>query len=73
MEEGGFYYTLEWDGSLRIRDRYWWPCCEGIGAAAFLNVIDGDILYETWYRKTWNFSAIHFIDRDCGGWHLQLD
>jgi sulfoquinovose isomerase len=73
VEEGGFYYTLEWDGSPRIRDRYWWPCCEGIGAAAFLNVIDGDILYETWYRKIWNFSAMHFIDRDRGGWHPQLD
>ena len=39
----------------------------------FLNVIDGNILYETWHRKILNFSAIHFIDRDCGGWHLQLD
>ncbi len=40
-EKGGFYYTLDWDGSPRIADRYWWPCCEGIGAASFLNAIEG--------------------------------
>ena len=33
-EKGGFYYTLDWAGAPRLRDRYWWPCCEGIGAAA---------------------------------------
>jgi sulfoquinovose isomerase len=67
-EKGGFFYTLEWDGSPRIRDRFWWPCCEGIGAAAFLNSIDGDIDYENWYRRIWDFSATHFIDRSHGGW-----
>jgi sulfoquinovose isomerase len=72
-EKGGFYYTLGWDGAARIRDRYWWPCCEGIGAAAFLNAIDGDAVYEEWYRRIWNFSAAHLIDRDHGGWHAQLD
>jgi sulfoquinovose isomerase len=71
--KGGFYYTLEWDGSPRIRDRYWWPCCEGVGAAAFLNAIDGDVFYEDWYRRIWNFSAAHFIDRIHGGWHPQLN
>ena len=71
-EKGGFYYTLEWDGSPRIRDRYWWPCCEGIGAAAFLNAIDGDAFYEEWYRNVWNFSATNLIDRVNGGWHPQL-
>ena len=33
---GGFYYTIDWSGAPRIRDRIWWPCCEGIGAAHFL-------------------------------------
>ena len=70
---GGFYYTIEFDGRPRIRDRYWWPCCEGIGAAAFLNSIDGDPLYEDWYRRIWNFTAARFIDRTHGGWHPQLD
>jgi mannose/cellobiose epimerase-like protein (N-acyl-D-glucosamine 2-epimerase family) len=72
-EKGGFYYTIEWDGSPRIRDRYWWPCCEGIGAASFLNAIDGEGMYEDWYRRIWNFSAAQFIDRQHGGWNPQLD
>lgn len=71
--KGGFYYTLEWDGSARIRDRYWWPCCEAIGASAFLNAIDSSEIYEDWYRRIWNFSAARFIDRRHGGWHAQLD
>lgn len=72
-DAGGFYYTLEWDGSARIKDRYWWPCCEAIGAASFLNAIDGDAAYEEWYRRIWSFCATRFIDRENGGWHAQLD
>ena len=70
---GGFYYTLDWDGRPLIRDRYWWPCCEGVGAAFFLNSIDGDPIYEEWYRRIWDFIAVRFIDRDRGGWRAQID
>ncbi len=73
MEAGGFYYTLDWEGRPRIRDRYWWPCCEGVGAAAFLNSIDGGPAYEEWYRRIWSFIATRFIDRDNGGWRAQID
>ena len=72
-ELGGFYYTLAWDGKPAIRDRYWWPCCEGIGAAAFLNSIDGATVYEEWYRRIWGFVATRFMDRDNGGWRAQVD
>jgi sulfoquinovose isomerase len=72
-DAGGFYYTLEWDGSPLVRDRYWWPCCEGIGASAFLNDIDGDPIYERWYRQIWSFTATRFIDSENGGWRAQVD
>jgi sulfoquinovose isomerase len=72
-EKGGFFYTVEFDGSPRIRDRFWWPCCEGIGAAAFLNSIDADANYEIWYRRIWDFIAMHFIDRNHGGWFPQTE
>jgi mannose/cellobiose epimerase-like protein (N-acyl-D-glucosamine 2-epimerase family) len=72
-EKGGFYYTMNWDGSPRIRDRYWWPCCEAIGASAFLGSIDGDALYETWYRRVWSFTTRCFIDPVNGGWRGQVD
>jgi len=72
-KSGGFYYTLDWEGRPRIRDRYWWPCCEGIGAAHFLNRIDGDPNYERWYRQIWSFISTFFIDHDNGGWRAQVD
>jgi mannose/cellobiose epimerase-like protein (N-acyl-D-glucosamine 2-epimerase family) len=69
---GGFYYTLDWSGAPLIRDRLWWPCCEGIGAAAFLARLDGEGAYETWYRRIWGFAARRLIDRRAGGWRPQL-
>lgn len=72
-DKGGFYYTLDWEGRPCVRDRYWWPCCEGVGAAAFLNAIEGDASYEVWYRRIWSFIAACFIDRDNGGWRAQVD
>ncbi|MBV8473027.1 MAG: AGE family epimerase/isomerase [Hyphomicrobiales bacterium] len=73
QERGGFYYTLDWSGAPRVRDRLWWPCCEGIGAANVLGALDGGAEYEDWYRRIWGFCARHFIDRRNGGWRLQLD
>jgi mannose/cellobiose epimerase-like protein (N-acyl-D-glucosamine 2-epimerase family) len=70
---GGFYYTLNWDGAPAVRDRFWWPCMEAIGAAAVLNALDGDPLYEHWYRRVWDWSAAHLLDREHGGWRPQLN
>ena len=72
-QRGGLYYTLEYDGSPRVRDRLWWPICEGIGAAHFLGALDGGEVCETWYRRFWDFAARHFIDPRHGGWRCQLD
>jgi mannose/cellobiose epimerase-like protein (N-acyl-D-glucosamine 2-epimerase family) len=69
---GGFYYTLDWSGAPLIRDRLWWPCCEGIGAAAFLRRLEQGNVYETWYRRIWDFAARRLIDRRAGGWRPQL-
>lgn len=73
QEHGGFYFTVGWDGMPVDRDRYWWPCTEGIAAAAFLGAITGDEIYEEWYRRIWDWSRTHLIDRELGGWHHQLD
>jgi mannose/cellobiose epimerase-like protein (N-acyl-D-glucosamine 2-epimerase family) len=70
---GGFYYTLDWYGRPLIRDRLWWPCCEGIGAAAFLAAHQSGAFHEGWYRRIWSFAARHLIDRRAGGWRPQLD
>jgi mannose/cellobiose epimerase-like protein (N-acyl-D-glucosamine 2-epimerase family) len=75
---GGVYYTLEWSGAPRVRDRLWWPICEGIGAATFLGALEGGASVEAesveaWYRRLWNFAARCLIDRRDGGWLPQLD
>src|SRR6476619_2884516 len=43
---GGFYYTLDWSDRPDQVDRFWWPCAEGIGAAAALGSVDSDPFYE---------------------------
>jgi mannose/cellobiose epimerase-like protein (N-acyl-D-glucosamine 2-epimerase family) len=70
-ESGGFHYTLDWDGKPRLRNRLWWPAAEGIGAAAFLNAVDGAREYEDWYRRIWNFAANQLIDSENGGWRTE--
>jgi mannose/cellobiose epimerase-like protein (N-acyl-D-glucosamine 2-epimerase family) len=70
---GGLYYTLEYDGAPRVRDRLWWPICEGIGAAHFLHALDADATCEAWYRRFWDFAARRLIDARHGGWRCQLD
>jgi mannose/cellobiose epimerase-like protein (N-acyl-D-glucosamine 2-epimerase family) len=70
-ERGGFWYTLDWSGAPRLRNRLWWPAAEGVGAAAFLNVIDGRDEYEGWYRRIWDFIAGRLIDREQGGWRTE--
>ena len=52
---GGFYYTLDWSDRPDQTDRYWWPCAEGIGAAAALGSVNSDPFYEEWYRRIWSF------------------
>lgn len=69
---GGFHYTLDWDDKPLLRNRLWWPCAEGIGAAHFLSEIDGDAQYEEWYRRIWDFVANHLIDREHGGWFTEV-
>ena len=54
-----------------MRNRLWWPAAEGIGAAAFLNAIDGAPQYEDWYRRIWDFVADRLIDRENGGWRTE--
>ena len=70
--KGGFYYTLDFANQPAITHKIWWPVTEAIGAAAFLNALTPNHFYEHWYRKVWDFSAIHFIDPATGGWFPEL-
>ena len=70
---GGFYYTLDWSNAPDRTDRFWWPCAEGIGAAAALNSLSDHVFYEAWYRRIWGFVDGYVIDKVRGGWHPELD
>ena len=70
---GGFYYTLDWNDTHDRTDRFWWPCAEGIAAAAVMASYDNDPLYEIWYRRIWGFVGANIIDGKNGGWFPELN
>jgi len=72
-KKGGFFYTLDWGNKPEQTVRFWWPCAEGIAAAAVLASADNDIRFEKWYRRIWDFVDTRFIDHDLGGWFPELD
>ena len=69
----GLAYTVDWNGLPVNEDHYWWPIAEGIGASAYLARITANPLYEAWYRRLWDYAAVHLIDRGAGGWYPQLN
>lgn len=72
-KDGGIFYTLDFDGTPAIRDRYWWPVTEGIGVLASLIKLDRRPSDEAWYRKLWQFAGAHFMDAENGGWFPEID
>ncbi|WP_084794284.1 AGE family epimerase/isomerase [Pseudoponticoccus marisrubri] len=72
-EGGGFFYTLNFDGSPRIRSRYWWPVTEAIGVLASLIKLERRAEDEAWYRRLWQFADAHFVDHARGGWFPEID
>ena len=71
-KNGGLYYTLEYDGAPRVRDRLWWPICEGMAAAYVIARHDDDPFFEEWYRRIVTFADAHLIDYANGGWRPAL-
>ncbi len=69
----GLVYTLDFDGTPAVRDRYWWPVTEAIGALASLIKLERDPADEAWYRRLWTFADQHFIDHERGGWFPEID
>jgi len=73
LPDGGLCYTLDYSGHIAIRDRYWWPVAEAIGAISALQQIDPREEDEVWYRKLWRFAHDHLVDHRFGGWYPELD
>ena len=76
--DGGYVYTLDRYGTPAIRDRYWWPVTEAIGAVAALLKLEDAPEADTskddaLYRRLWRFAQSHFIDAEHGGWYPEID
>ena len=70
---GGLVYTVGHDGQPRVDDRLHWVAAEGIGAAATLAQRTGADRFDAWYRRLWDWSERHLVDRTDGGWHHEVD
>jgi sulfoquinovose isomerase len=68
---GGLVYTLDWDGSPFVAERFHWGAAEAIGAAAYLFRATGEKCYADWYRTFWDYTARYLIDPR-GGWRHEL-
>lgn len=73
MENGGFAYTVDWDGTPVVRERFFWELAEGVGAARYLHAATGDDYYEGTYRQQWRYLDEHIIDHEDGSWFPELD
>lgn len=71
FDRGGFYFTVGWDGRPVNRDRYWWPCTEGLAAAHWLGELFGQSEYEGAYRLIWTWCNERLI-LPAGCWRHQL-
>ena len=72
-ENGGFFYTLNFDGTPDITRKYWWPVTEAIGVLAALLKTDPQPEDVIWYRRIWDCARTKFIDTDHGGWFPEID
>ena len=72
-QRGGFFYTLDWTDKPAKTNKLWWPMCEAVGAAHFLNEhLPADSFWEQSYRLVLDTIANRFIDHTNGGWHEEL-
>lgn len=73
LPDGGFAYTLDFQGNVDRASRFWWPVTEGIGALAALIKLERNESDEMWYRRLWSYAASHHVDFVHGGWFPEID
>lgn len=67
---GGFFYTVEADGTPIVPEKYGWAVAEGIGAAALLGREDGASL--DYYDRFWEYARTHLIEPRYGTWYEKV-
>jgi len=69
----GVVYTTDWDGTPVVRERLHWTLAEAAGAAFALHKRTGQLKYEAWYQRFWDYIETYLVDRVNGSWHHELD
>ena len=70
--QGGFVYSVDFDGAPVNTDRMHWVLAEAIGAAVHLWRRTQDPVYEQHYRRFWDYTARTLRDLDGGSWWHQV-
>lgn len=68
---GGFFYTLDLDGSPVVSDKFGWPVAEAIGAAAALFAVTGDERFAAHHERLWSYAEEHLVAPG-GNWYARL-
>lgn len=73
MPGGGFCYTVDWDGTPVVSEKYFWEAAEAIGAARYLYQQTGDPRYAQEYMNLWKWVDQNLVDHVNGSWFPELD
>ncbi|MDO4259425.1 MAG: AGE family epimerase/isomerase [Actinomycetaceae bacterium] len=65
--DGGFCYTVDFDGRPVVEEKYWWEVTEAIGAALGLFHATGDESYLEYYQRAWQWCD-HVLVEETGAW-----
>ncbi|GEK87704.1 N-acyl-D-glucosamine 2-epimerase [Microbacterium aerolatum] len=71
-DNGGLNYTTDFRGEVVGSARMHWVIAEALAAAVWLARTTGDSQYVQWYRRFWEWTNRHVIDRDGGSWWHEL-
>lgn len=69
----GLVYTHDWDNQPVVHERMHWTLAEAAATSAALLKRTGDAIYESWYRRFWDYIDRYLIDRERGSWWQELD
>ena len=71
-EHGGLFYGIAPDNSVCDGDKYFWVQAESLATAALLAQRTGEDIYWEVYDQLWQYSMLHLIDQERGGWYRIL-
>ena len=76
-EYGGLYYFMDIENKpllqLESSMKLWWPHSEAIYALVLAHTKTGDKIWLDWLDKVHQYTYLHFVDNEIGGWFGYCD